>query len=422
MTDTPAAPPAPPQPSAKLPLPDHLVAKFWPTALLLDILLRWLTLGLERLDYMNAPVVWFAQFVIPIIVFWWTVRHHLRMHARYELASNVMINPDMHAGALGVVLFAMIAGAIQIYSSIGTAMWLRVILTILLTAIYTSYMLFIAAAADRVVLKSQDEPEHREPAHDSNDRMIIHLETERASMQQRVDTYTLESTLFGALSFSAFVSIISSEKATLKGAQLFADDIVRLFQAAIALSGESAVGIAREIANETTLLPAIAAQTLICSAFFLSVIICRLRFNDLLARTDYCIRVATQFNAKEEAVHAEVMSLPEIPPHVQNRLDVFHANINESVGLANQAMGGLKPVVTYMGFFRNLGVLVFLLILIASSLWISEVLAILFAALMIGVYAYPLLDRIRDRALAHIQRFRKKSQRFLPAGLTSRVK
>jgi hypothetical protein len=235
-------------------------------------------------------------------------------------------------------------------------------------------------------------------------------------MQQRVDTYTLESALFGALSFSAFVTIIASEKATLAGAKTFVDDVVRLFEAAVALSPDSAVTVAREIGQETTLLAAIAAQTLICSSFFLSVIICRLRFNDLLARTDYCIRVATQFNQKEETLHAAVLPLGETPIHIGARLKVLHDNISESVSLANQAMGTLKPVVAYMAFFRNLGVLVFLLILIASSLWISEVLAILFGVLTVGVYAYPLLDRIRDRAMRHIQGFRKKSMRFLPAG------
>jgi hypothetical protein len=407
----------------RLPLPDHLVAKFWPTAFLTDILLRWVTIGLARLDYLPLYAVWILQFVIGAVCIVMAAMHETGTYKKYNLAPKVLFHSDMHSPALAFALFGVLAGALQAYTFTEVKWpWLRIVITVVVTLIYATYMMVLAISADRVVPKHSDDVEHREPETDSNDRMIIHLETERASMQQRVDTYTLESALFGALSFSAFVTIIASEKATLKGAKMFVTDIGRLFEAAVALSADSAVAVAREISEETTLLAAIAAQTLICSAFFLSVIICRLRFNDLLARTDYCIRVATQFNAKEETLHAGVLPLPEIPAHVKTRLGVLRDNISESLALANQAMGSLKPVVTYMAFFRNLGVLAFLVILIASSLWISEVLAILFAALTIVVYAYPLLDRIRDRALLHIQSFRKKSMRFLPAGLGSRAK
>jgi hypothetical protein len=162
-------------------------------------------------------------------------------------------------------------------------------------------------------------------------------------------------------------------------------------------------------------LAAIATQTLVCSACFLAVVICRLRFNDLLTRTDYCVRVAMQFNTKEEEVQNAILLLDAIPPRAEARLAQLKRHICESLDMAQQAMSTLKPVVRYMSLFRNLGVMGFLGILITSSVWISHALAILFSGLTVTAFIYPLLDRLlRDRTVQHILQFGNASRRLLP--------
>jgi hypothetical protein len=410
---------APAPPSEPKVLPAHLKLHFWPYGVVLDLVLRWCVLGLVRLGYIGSGWLWAIQIlVIPFVMFTVLMVRESRTRKRFALHDKVPLQPEANIGIAVLVLVALAIGTAQTYAAIGVPwQWLRVVLTILAALVYLTFLSVVVVASGEVRAVVLDE-DRDEAWTDGNDRLIIHLDSERASMQQRVDTYTLESALFGALAFSSFVTIVSSEKAKLTGAQLFIDDLARLFNAAVALSGDSVSAIVLEIAQETTLLAAIAAQTLICSALFLAVIVCRLRFNDLLARTDYCIRVAMQFNDKEEAVLGAVLHLDEVPQRATARLEQLRVNITESLGMAQQAMSGLKPVVNYMSLFRHLGVMAFLAILITSSVWISLTLAVLFVGLTATAFVYPLMDRwLRDRTLRHILQFQKRSRKLLPASL-----
>ncbi|MGN6186119.1 MAG: hypothetical protein ACTHQM_21005 [Thermoanaerobaculia bacterium] len=106
--------------------------------------------------------------------------------------------------------------------------WLRILLTIVVSVVYLLYLVAVYIASPRLISIPIARP-LAESECDANDRVIIDLDAQRASLQQRVDTYTLESALFGALGFSAFVTIAASEKVKLDGTKAFVGDVVKLF-------------------------------------------------------------------------------------------------------------------------------------------------------------------------------------------------
>lgn len=396
--------PTPSAAPARTPLPADLRLRFWPFLIVLDLLLRWTAIGFAKIGYISTLWMWLAQpLFIPMLIAMFALARETRLRAKYKLPSDVALEPEFTTWPAFLVFVALMVGATQVYVYTDGVpwRWLRILLTIVVSVVYLLYLVAVYIASPRLISIPITRP-LAESECDANDRVIIDLDAQRASLQQRVDTYTLESALFGALGFSAFVTIAASEKVKLDGTKAFVGDVVKLFEATVALSGDSAWLIAQEIARETPLLAAIAAQTLVCSAFFLSVIICRLRFNDLLARADYCIRLAMQFNAKEDDLQNAALQLPVVPPALTERLDVLRVNIDDAVMVARKAMGGLRPVVTYMSLFRGLGVMVFLSILITSSVWISPALAVVFGILTVTAFFYPMVDSwMRDGSIRH---------------------
>ncbi|HYH06064.1 MAG TPA: hypothetical protein VEK11_03290 [Thermoanaerobaculia bacterium] len=88
-------------------------------------------------------------------------------------------------------------------------------------------------------------------------------------------------------------------------------------------------------------------------------IICRFRFNEVLSRADYCIRIAMQFNAKEDEIKLAALQTKRVPARVARRLELLHDDIVEATRSAGQEMSRLEPIVIYMRLYRLLGVVVF---------------------------------------------------------------
>ena len=141
--------------------------------------------------------------------------------------------------------------------------------------------------------------------------------------------------------------------------------------------------------------PDAAGHFLVSSA--LTVIICRFRFNEVLSRADYWIRIAMQFNAKEDEIKLAALQTKRVPARVARRLELLHDDIVEATRSAGQEMSRLERIVIYMRLYRLLGVVVFAAILILGAAFFSTGLAGAFALLMFFVVVFPAADRWRDR-------------------------
>ena len=403
--------------------------KFAYSFLLLDFFLRWIVYGLWRFHMINGWVFWIAQVVvISIVIVGMVVVRNENTKEKYKLGPRDDANPEATLLstilALGGVFLATYIGY-TIFS--GSSWWIRIPFALLTFIVYGFYILAVCMSSVQSTAKEDEIPVPIELSVDEwideNDLEIVRLETDKISLTQRVDTYTLESTLFGALSFSGFVTIIAADKAVLSGVRELIADSAQIAQMILQFDfthfGQPIAGMRTEIA----LIAGIAVETLICSMFFLSVIVSRLRFNDALKRVDYAVRIASSYNDKEEEVYNFVLQGHE-EARVSHRLTILKEKITVALYHAEESFRDLRPIVNYMWVFRNLGLVSFLLILITGALWVSPILAILFTSLAVLAFVYSALDTwIRTRSLEKrgiIQFFRRKAGLFVvPARKTN---
>jgi uncharacterized membrane protein YciS (DUF1049 family) len=399
-----------------------LTFKFAYSFLFLDYFLRWVLYGLGRFHLIPGWLFWTSQVVIvPIIVLVLVSIRNDNTRKKYEIPAQVHIWPEDTLLSATVSLGGGILGTYITFSLFnGWSLWVKIAFSVLTFFAYGFYILLVYI--DSVQLTAKEDEATPAPLElsvdewiDENDLEIVRLETDKISLSQRVDTYTLESTLFGALSFSGFVTIIASEKEVLAGVREVIADSAQIAKMILQFDFTHFSQPLAGLTTETALLAAIAVETLICSMFFLSVIVSRLRFNDVLKRVDYAVRIASSYNDKEEEVYNFLLQGSD-EVKVNNRLKILKKKITDAVYHAEESFRDLRPIVNYMWVFRNLGLISFLLILITGALWVSPILAILFATLSVLALVYSALDTwIRTRSLEKrgiIAFFRKKAGLF----------
>jgi len=290
---------------------------------------------------------------------------------------------------------------------------------------------------------------------DYNDLQIIKVEGRLRNEHSRVEAYILESVMFGALAFSGFLSIIASErfnftiterqellknKTTIGKDTLVVEDKEVVSTIVIDTTAKNKKGskLKREVKveksdprvqntemrifwNETmnfldnlllfklreagnnwnklikpsNLIMLITVETLLCALFFLSVIASRLRYTKMTEEIDNLVRLARNFNDKEEEVHNLVMQgLGDdyVQTNLRKRLQSLGIKIAQYLERANTLLTQTRPILIYMSLFRNLGVIMFIVILITSSLFFSKSLALVFLMFSVVAYVYEYVD------------------------------
>jgi len=404
--------------------------KFTYSFILLDYFLRLFLYGLWRLHLVPSWLFWVGQILgISVFVFMWVAFRAPTIRAKYNIPEGEPIySEDTLLSTIFTFSGVLLATYIVFTIFQAWSLWVRVVFSVLTFLVYGLYVFVINSNSIQAKIK---ENATAAPVQlpvdewiDENDLEIVRLETDKISLSQRVDTYTLESTLFGALSFSAFVTIIASDKPVLAGVRELIADFSQCAHDILQFEFRHLWQPIAGMATETTLIAAIALETLICSMFFLSVIVSRLRFNDVLKRVDYAVRIASSYNDKEEEVYNLILEGHD-ESKVSNRLQVLKDRISNAVYHAEESFKDLRPIVNYMWVFRNLGLVSFLLILVTGALWVSPMLAILFTSLSVLAYVYSALDSwIRTRSLEKrgiVNFFSKKAGLFsVPSRKTSK--
>ncbi|MGD1843474.1 MAG: hypothetical protein ACFB0B_21675 [Thermonemataceae bacterium] len=312
---------------------------------------------------------------------------------------------------------------------------------------------------------------------DRNDIHIAEIEGRLKNEATRVDAYMLESVMFGALAFSAFISIISSERfnwtlterddlrtetniaaeeadlyvspdsfnlldyslnivndplrdsivvatnqATtentgaaspplreLEGTEIsnFWDDLMSFLNDVLLFKFPEANEKWDRLIDPANLIMVIMIETLFCAMFFLSVIASRLRYTRMTEEIDNLVRLSRAFNEKEEEVYNLVLQGlgdERVKQNLDRRLKVLALKIRNNITHARDLIARTRPILIYMSFFRNMGVLAFILVLISSSLFFSKTLASIFLLFTIIAYAYENLDswvRIKRRRISN---------------------
>lgn len=373
-----------------------------------DVVIRYALLAAWR--YLGLPIVifWISQVALGIGLAVFGMEREARLRAKHSIAKGARVEPRGTSWVILWILLSIHAGY-QTFGIVGfQPFWLRVTSVILLTAIASIYYVVVALSSFSDSSMSQALGEPYDAPEDENDRVLIRLRTELAAQERRIESYTVESTLIGALAFSAFVTIASSEKVVQKEAVGEAAlDFSKALAMLVSLNlGEAATAF-KQLSAEKPVLAIVATLSLTCSTFFLAVIVARLRFNSLVGLASYSTEVASALNQKEEDLYLLQLSVERPRPDLDARLAHLRDRIRSSLEEARLISQQLAPIVLYMTVFRHLGVLTFLLALVASAIWVSPALATAFAGISLLAYSYPALDRkLRDHNLLRHAFFR----------------
>lgn len=228
---------------------------------------------------------------------------------------------------------------------------------------------------------------------DTNDTEILEIEGEVRNLMNRVEAYILESVMFGALTFSGFLTIIASDTDRLNYVSMrrFGYNIVEFMLDLIVFEFKRLEEYHIFSTDPEHLLVLIMFQTVLCALFFLMVIAARLKFSKTAEQIDNTVRLARSYNDKEEEVY--ILKLQS--PHntlLDKRLLVLNRKISQLVLQAADLIKEVKPVISYMSFLRNMGVLFFLFIIITSLLFFNTTVAIFFGAMSLTAYVYKQFD------------------------------
>lgn len=377
---------------------------FWP--FLLDFALR-LALLASYYKYRSNLIFWTGQvIVIPLLMMYLTYKREEGIKKRYKI-PHVRVSKGSVALTLVCLLMVLSSAAIVFSLFAGTPNWLRVTLTVLTFFVYGMYIYILHELSPQAVCE-EDRLRQRTPFEerliqneeediDRNDLKIIKMERDMSSISHRVDTYTLESALFGALAFSGFLSLISSSLMPLAVIQTLIDDpSIIVKELGSYIHGGYKEPLPLNMQN--ILIAAVTIETLICSMLFMSVIVSRLRFYGVLERVDFAVRAAKAYNEKEEAafnlqIEYEGMNPPQVNALLVSRVNSLHRKVQTAINAAEDLVSRLASVSNYMWTFRSLGIGSFLLILVTSASIISAWLAIGLIVFYILASVYSTLDQ-----------------------------
>jgi hypothetical protein len=361
---------------------------------------------------------WICQAaIIPILSFLVASFQQQRITKKYGLDLGP-VTPEGRAGSTILELFVVLSGcavAFMLYKD--WTLLARGLFSVGIFFVYGFFVIFLHVSSFETTskedLRRKTEVLERNAAEwdkegiDANDVIIVGMETEISSVSQRVESYTLESALFGALALSGFLTLIASDKPVLNdvrgllyGFSNAIDNIIR--------NGFSSLTESPALsASEDNLIAAVALSTLICSMFFFSVIVSRIRFYGVLKQVDHSIRLARAFNDKQETVYNLKLEHQNTPDLFDARLEMLSKRVAEAIDSAQPLLGDLSSIANYMWLFRNSGILAFVFILVTSALLLSNKLALFFISLSTLSYIYLAVDkwlrrkRVQENALLY---------------------
>lgn len=232
-------------------------------------------------------------------------------------------------------------------------------------------------------------------SHDENDDEIVELDVSLRSANEKMEAYVLEAALFGALAFSAFLQLVSSDSLSMEDVGLFSHKTAELFSNLVHFKSVDSYESIQFILSKVGLMSLVAYQTLFCSIFFMAVIASRLKFNDLTDSIDRFLNLSKNYNEKEENLVQSYQG-----DATQEPVKKITKKIRALLSKGNLTLEETKPIMEYMRFFRTLGISTFFAIIVTGGLFISVQLSIILLFISLLSFLYfklnDILQKIRN--------------------------
>lgn len=370
--------------------------------ILLDQILRWFTfilLSKSLISFTNFTIL--QILIVPILLGIFCYYRFKYIKRKISLDLNLRLYSLIPTAIQGILLFTfiilgwvLINDIINKYISLSILMsYFLKILLIIFSTIYLIVLSFLFSPSmkirdiyfypeytksyyclqlDTLRNVNNNEVQKRQNAEviDKNDIEITNLESEIVSITNRSETFILESIFIGALTFSGFLTLISSDKIqeNIGVFKTILDDISNIITSVYSLDLAYFDTITKNSNYIYKIFAIIAVLTLICSLFFLTVLATRIRLSELIDNVKHLLNLAKLYNAKEEELY--LLELQKIE-NIKKRQDHLKLKIDKTLDDANKAINNLRPLLNFMSIFRALGIYTFYIILIISGLYFS---------------------------------------------------
>jgi len=230
---------------------------------------------------------------------------------------------------------------------------------------------------------------------DVNDAKIVEIESEVKTISTRVEAYLLESVLLGGLTFSGFLVIVSSENVKNNSKQ-FTEFFSHCCSCALntqTMNWQQYFDLLKVNFNRSDLFILVMILCLSTSVFFLLVLTLRIRYMSLVSKMDHLQKSMNVFNAKEEEfLKLEMDSEKGLPEKYRMRLYRIRQKIDDDISKATVLLADLNPIVRMMSFCRNIGVITFYVVLIASGYFLSPSISLIILFIAVITISYKWIE------------------------------
>lgn len=367
----------------------------------LDIVCRLILLWLFKVEICDIWIFWLTQlFFIPlaILIFTSVLGEKRKKSHLKEKGFTAKDKLEVEGNAKSVIfcLSILVIGTyicFELFSSL--SQWLQILFTILTFFTYGFYIMVsfgLSYSKIEKEIKSKKENNNKnneDLSIELHDERLIELEISLTQFSNKVDTYTLESALIGALSFSGFLAILSLDNAVVNNIQILLAQFSTFFNNLIAFNIN--VSTLTNLTQQT-IMALLAFELIMCSFFFLLVLVSRIRFHDTLCEAELYIKMARELKNKEEEYNIIYLENPLYV--IKERLVILTSEIKQKLNMGSQIMKELESIIKYMNYVRNIGLFLFVIILSTSANLVTYKLSISFIVLYIMSYAYHKIDTL----------------------------
>ncbi len=363
-------------------------ASIWPLAL--DYVIKWIILIVCRLESSSSGIIYafsFGESILFIGVFIYISykdrKHNQDLFQKHKAVDDFKIGFQFSARKYTWVAFLFITSSI-ILNFIDVSDDGGTIMDYFFNALLFSFYYFIAlrffqsgrVSEASLLRQLRAQTNLNETLNsDKNNEAIVNIETEINSRTGRLDAYVLESALFGALAFSGFLQIIATDYVSFKELDQFSNLVFNAIQDLVSMDLKAMQKIIMQLYTKNNLFCLAAIETLLCSGFFIAVIASRLRFSNVADKVKKALEIAKSYNTKEELLKENSSAR-----HHELFLQ-FNSKVNEQITISQNALEEISPISGYMEYFRNAGLLMFLLVLISCGLFVTSFLGWLYVGI-----------------------------------------
>jgi hypothetical protein len=384
---------------------EHIVP-YTPSVLILDLISRSIIFLLYNYGIIGKTWFWINQFlVISIIVLIIGIISYIRAEKKWKFKfirfynilkidlkddSIIKIYPKGSHSLFLIFLILIVYGLFIAYSDIKD--YSPIIKSIFLILIFAGQVILafgIWLASIQNI--SQNQKEGNESRNDEIDIIdknymdIIEMQAVLLNLKQKIDTYTIESALLGALSLSGYLTIMQTKLVTIDTITITWHQINNIIHDALILDFHGVSTKIPDIWNVQSIWNFIALVSVVTSLLYFLLIVSRKKIHDRLIETEKLHNIAKSFNEKEEELN-NLLYGNENNKDLNARLEKVSMICNKNIKESQSKFADLNLSVKYADYIRKIATFSFVLLIFLSFSLISSQMS------LVGFLTYILVE------------------------------